>query len=117
MSSEEIVGEWPDAEEVAAVGEPVEAVAERCRFNRSVVVEVVQSVEVALGEDTVAWVRASDLDTDLRSDTVGTVLGLLADSPRTVATEYRIPEALRFDVKRWGRSSSATRWEVTWADA
>ena len=36
MSSEEIVGEWPDAEEVAAVGEPVEAVAERCRFNRSV---------------------------------------------------------------------------------
>jgi hypothetical protein len=111
MSSEEIVGEWPDAEEVAAVGEPVEAVAERCRFNRSVV------VEVALDEDSVAWVRASDLDTDLRSDTVGTVLGLLADSPRTVASEYRIPEALRFDVKRWGRSSSATRWEVSWADA
>jgi hypothetical protein len=117
VSSEEIVGEWPDAEEYAAVGEPVEAVAERCRFNRPVVVEVLQSVEVALGEDATAWVRASDLDTDLDVRTVGSVLGLLADSPATVAQEYEIPEALRLDVKRWGRSSSATRWEVSWADA
>lgn len=119
--SEPLVGEWPDAEEHAFAGspvEPIESVSNRATYHRRHVVAVLQAVECELAEDSRAYTRAADLELEeLPNRTIGGILALLADSAATVAHEYCLPEARRVEVSRWGRSGNTTRWEVTWADA
>lgn len=88
----------------------------RCNPRREHVVDVLQSAEAELGDDSRAYFRASQLDTslDLSAYSVGTILSLLASEPAAVAEKYDLPEACRLEVEKWGNNGGSARWEVTW---
>jgi hypothetical protein len=88
----------------------------RCNPRREHVVDVLQSAEEELGDDSRAYFRASQLDTsrDLTAYSVGTILSLLASEPEAVAEKYDLPEACRLEVAKWGNNGGSARWEVRW---
>lgn len=90
----------------------------RCNPRREHVVEVIQSAEQELGDESRAYFRASQLDTsrDLTPHSVGTILSLLASEPKALREKYDLPEACRVEVSKWGSNGGTARWEVRWAD-